>query len=51
MRIKMQMTFSAAALTIAASGFNVRQRDVAGPLRLNESAVTAMLSRLVKLGL
>jgi DNA-binding MarR family transcriptional regulator len=41
----------AAVLTIAASGPNVTQRDVAGALRLNESAVTAMVSRLLKLGL
>src|SRR5262249_22794687 len=41
----------AAVLTIAASGSNVTQRDVATALRLNESAVTAMVSRLLKLGL
>src|SRR5262245_60434204 len=41
----------AAVLTIAASGPNVAQRDVAKALRLNESAVTAMVSRLLKLGL
>jgi MarR family transcriptional regulator, organic hydroperoxide resistance regulator len=41
----------AAVLTLAASGPNVTQRDVAKALRLNESAVTAMVSRLLKLGL
>ena len=40
-----------AVLIIAASGPNVTQRDVARALRLNESAVTAMVSRLLKLGL
>lgn len=41
----------AAVLTVAASGPDVTQREVATALRLNESAVTAMVSRLLKLGL
>jgi DNA-binding MarR family transcriptional regulator len=41
----------AAVLTVAASGPNVTQRNVAAALRLNESAVTAMVSRLLKLRL
>jgi DNA-binding MarR family transcriptional regulator len=41
----------AAVLTVAASGPNVTQRDVAKALRLNESAVTTMVPRLLKLGL
>jgi MarR family transcriptional regulator, organic hydroperoxide resistance regulator len=40
-----------AVLIVAGSGPNVTQRDVATALRLNESAVTAMVSRLSKLGL
>jgi DNA-binding MarR family transcriptional regulator len=44
-------TAQAAVLTIVAAGENVTQRDVAGALRLNESAVTAMVTRLAKLRL
>jgi DNA-binding MarR family transcriptional regulator len=44
-------TAQAAVVTIVAAGENVTQRDVAGALRLNESAVTAMVARLLKLGL
>jgi DNA-binding MarR family transcriptional regulator len=41
----------AAVLAIVSGGTNVTQRDVASALRLNESAVVAMVSRLMKLGL
>jgi DNA-binding MarR family transcriptional regulator len=41
----------AAVLTVVFASPNVTQRDVAASLRLNESAVTAMVSRLLKLGL
>src|SRR5262249_5961234 len=41
----------AAVLAIVSDGTNVTQRDVATALRLNESAVVAMVSRLMKLGL
>jgi len=44
-------TAQAAVLTIVAAGENVTQRDVATALLLNESAVTAMASRLLKLGM
>ena len=44
-------TAQAAVLTIVAAGNGVTQRDVAIALHLNESAVTAMVLRLVKLGL
>jgi MarR family transcriptional regulator, organic hydroperoxide resistance regulator len=44
-------TAQAAVLTIVAAGDGVTQRDVAIALHLNESAVTAMVSRLVKLRL
>lgn len=44
-------TAQAAVLTIVAASQSVTQRDVATALRLNDSAVTAMVSRLVKLGL
>jgi DNA-binding MarR family transcriptional regulator len=44
-------TAQAAVLTIVAAGETVTQRDVAGALRLNESAVTAMVARLIKLRL
>ena len=44
-------TAQAAVLTIVAAGSGVTQRDVAIALHLNESAVTAMVLRLVKLGL
>ena len=42
-------TAQAAVLTIVAAGDGVAQRDVAIALHLNESAVTAMVLRLVKL--
>jgi len=44
-------TAQVAVLTIVGEGKNVTQRDVATGLRLNESAVTAMVARLVRLGL
>ena len=44
-------TAQAAVLTIVAAGDRVTQRDVAIALHLNESAVTAMVLRLVKLRL
>jgi MarR family transcriptional regulator, organic hydroperoxide resistance regulator len=44
-------TAQSAVLTIAAGGPNVTQREVAAALHLNDSAVTAMVSRLLKLGL
>jgi len=44
-------TAQAAVLTIVAAGDRVTQRDVAIGLHLNESAVTAMVLRLVKLRL
>jgi len=44
-------TAQAAVLTIVAAGEGVTQRDVAIALHLNESAVTAMVVRLVKLRL
>src|SRR5262245_41547639 len=44
-------TAQAAVLTIVEAGENVTQRDVATALRLNESAVTAMATRLLKLGM
>jgi len=44
-------TAQAAVLTIVASGDRITQRDVAIKLHLNESAVTAMVLRLVKLRL
>jgi len=44
-------TAQAAVLTIVAAANGVTQRDVAIALRLNESAITAMVLRLVKLGL
>jgi MarR family transcriptional regulator, organic hydroperoxide resistance regulator len=42
-------TAQAAVLTVVAAGETVTQRDVAVALRHNESAVTAMVSRLLKL--
>jgi len=42
-------TAQAAVLTIVAAGDGVTQRDVAIALHLNESAVTAMVLRLVRL--
>jgi MarR family transcriptional regulator, organic hydroperoxide resistance regulator len=44
-------TAQAAVLTIVAAGDRVTQRDVALGLHLNESAVTAMVLRLVRLRL
>jgi len=44
-------TAQAAVLTIVAAGDRITQRDVAIKLHLNESAVTAMVLRLVKLRL
>jgi DNA-binding MarR family transcriptional regulator len=44
-------TAQAAVLTIVAASESVTQRDVATALRFNESAITAMVSRLLKLGL
>ncbi len=44
-------TAQAAVLAIAARDTPVTQRDVAERLSLNESAVTAMVSRLIALGL
>jgi DNA-binding MarR family transcriptional regulator len=44
-------TAQAAVLTVVATGKGVTQRDVASALHLNESAVTAMVLRLVKLRL
>jgi MarR family transcriptional regulator, organic hydroperoxide resistance regulator len=44
-------TAQAAVLTIVAAGDGITQRDVAIALHLNESAVTAMVLRLVKLRL
>lgn len=44
-------TAQAAVLAIAARGTPVTQRDVAELLSLNESAVTAMVSRLIALGM
>jgi DNA-binding MarR family transcriptional regulator len=41
----------AAVLAIVSAGANVTQRDVASALRLNESAVAAMVSRLMNLRL
>jgi DNA-binding MarR family transcriptional regulator len=43
-------TSQAAVLAVVAAGVDVTQRDVAKALKLNESAVTAMVSRLIKLG-
>src|SRR5262249_10025230 len=44
-------TAQAAVLTIVAAGDGVTQRDVACAIRRNDSAVTAMVLRLVKLRL
>ncbi len=43
-------TAQAAVLSIVESGEEVTQRQVAERLRLNESAMTAMVTRLIKLG-
>lgn len=44
-------TAQSAVLGIVASGESVTQRDVATALGLNDSAMTAMAARLIKLGL
>jgi DNA-binding MarR family transcriptional regulator len=44
-------TAQAAVLTIVAAGEGVTQRDVATALHLNESAVTAMATRLLNRGM
>jgi MarR family transcriptional regulator, organic hydroperoxide resistance regulator len=44
-------TAQAAVLAVVAASDHVTQRDVAMALRLNESAVTAMVARLLRLGL
>ena len=44
-------TAQAAVLTIVAARQNATQRDVAIALRLNKSAITAMVTRLIKLGI
>jgi DNA-binding MarR family transcriptional regulator len=44
-------TAQAAVLTVVAAADHVTQRDVAVALHLNESAVTAMAARLLRLGL
>lgn len=44
-------TSQAAVLAVINDGKDVTQRDVARALRMNESAVTAMIARLIKLGL
>lgn len=43
-------TAQSAVLSIVDSGKNVSQKEVAGKLGLNESAMTAMVSRLTRLG-
>jgi DNA-binding MarR family transcriptional regulator len=43
-------TAQAAVLTVVAASDHVTQRDVAATLHLNESAVTAMVGRLLRLG-
>lgn len=44
-------TAQSAVLGIVAAGENVTQRDLAIALGLNDSAITAMATRLIKLGL